>query len=102
MRTPLHQFSDTEIAKEHNRRFVGVAPVKAPKTQNVPIPKAAPAPLAPPPSEEHMVAEFITTVYTLATNRRWFELNEYFSLLRETLSRPRAVIIPGKPQDKEL
>jgi hypothetical protein len=49
-----------------------------------------------------MLQEFILTVYVLVIGHRWDELREYFSLIREILNRPRAVITPGKPRDKEL
>ena len=49
-----------------------------------------------------MLQEFILTVYALVINGRWDELREYFSLIREMLSRPRAVVTPGKPRDKEI
>jgi hypothetical protein len=49
-----------------------------------------------------LLQEFISTVYTLAIAGKWGELTEYFGIIRELLTRPRAVITPGKPQDKEL
>jgi hypothetical protein len=47
-----------------------------------------------------LLQEFISTVYVLAINRRWSELTEYLSLIRELLSRPQAVLTLGKPEDK--
>lgn len=48
-----------------------------------------------------MLQEFILTTYALVTAGRWEELREYFSLVREILNRPVAVITPGIPTDKE-
>jgi hypothetical protein len=46
--------------------------------------------------------QFITIVYNLVIHNRWGDLREFFSLVREILSRPTAVITAGQPQDKEL
>ena len=46
--------------------------------------------------------QFIATVYNLVINGRWSELNEYYSLMREVLKTPVAVITLGNPTDKPL
>lgn len=48
-----------------------------------------------------MLREFILTVYTLVLAKRFDELHEYFSLIRDLLNAPQAVITPGAPQDKQ-
>lgn len=49
-----------------------------------------------------MLQQFIATVYGLVVNRRWDDLREYFSLIREILDRPVAVLTAGQPRDKEI
>lgn len=48
-----------------------------------------------------MVSKFIATVYWLAINGKWHDLTEYLALVRELLTQPEAIIVPGKPRDKE-
>lgn len=49
-----------------------------------------------------MVSKFIATVFLLATTGRWRDLSEYLALVRELLTKPEAIIVPGKPRDKEI
>lgn len=49
-----------------------------------------------------MVQQFIKTVYLLVIAGRFDDLVEYFSLIRELLNRPVAVITAGTPRDKEI
>lgn len=46
--------------------------------------------------------QFISTVFTFISAGRWGELVEYMALVRELMSQPTAIVIAGKPRDKEI
>lgn len=48
-----------------------------------------------------MLSKFIATVFLLATSGRWQDLSEYLALVRELLTKPEAIVVAGKPRDKE-
>lgn len=47
-----------------------------------------------------LLTQFIATTNLLVSAGRWAELNEFFSLLREIISRPTVQATVGKPVDK--
>lgn len=49
-----------------------------------------------------MLMEFISTVYYLAKNGKWSELNLYFKLITEILNAPSVVMTAGTPINKEI